>query len=379
MFKARLKGERPRVRRNGTQAVFVDADDFACMLALERKRVERSRRWILLMLLDVRRVLEGPSGETLVAGIESAISSSTRETDIKGWYRHSSVIGVIFTETGSDARIAVSNAVLARITQLLRHRLVSDAVEKITISLSFFPEEQAPGRPGYPVDGQLYPDLFEGRDGKTVARMFKRSIDVVISVLTLIILSPLFAVIASLIKLTSDGPVLYRQQRVGERGRPFEFLKFRSMYVQSDASVHKEYVRQFIAGGNGSKPADASTVSVYKITRDCRVTPVGRFLRRTSLDEFPQFWNVLKGEMSLVGPRPPIPYELQWYAVWHRRRVLEVKPGITGLWQVNGRSRTTFDEMVRLDLQYARRWSLWLDLKILVQTTKAVVSGEGAY
>jgi lipopolysaccharide/colanic/teichoic acid biosynthesis glycosyltransferase len=118
---------------------------------------------------------------------------------------------------------------------------------------------------------------------------------------------------------------------------------------------------------------------VYKITDDPRVTRVGRFLRKTSLDELPQFWNVLKGEMSLVGPRPPIPYELESYRTWHKRRILEVKPGITGLWQIYGRSRTTFDEMVRLDLRYARTWNLFLDLKILVQTPRAMFSGEGAY
>ena len=118
---------------------------------------------------------------------------------------------------------------------------------------------------------------------------------------------------------------------------------------------------------------------MFKITDDPRVTPVGRFLRRTSLDELPQFLNVLLGEMSLVGPRPPLPYEVEAYDVWHRRRLLEARPGITGLWQVNGRSRTKFDDMVRLDLQYARKQSLWLDLKILLRTPAAVVSGDGAY
>ena len=118
---------------------------------------------------------------------------------------------------------------------------------------------------------------------------------------------------------------------------------------------------------------------VYKLTNDPRVTRVGRFLRRTSLDELPQFINVLKGEMSLVGPRPPIPYEVDAYQTWHRGRILEAKPGITGLWQVNGRSRLAFDDMVRLDLRYARSWCLWLDIKILLQTPKAVVLGEGAY
>ena len=118
---------------------------------------------------------------------------------------------------------------------------------------------------------------------------------------------------------------------------------------------------------------------VYKLTNDPRVTAVGRFLRKTSLDEFPQFWNVLRGEMSLVGPRPPVAYEFEMYDYWHRRRVLELKPGVTGLWQVNGRSRTCFDDMVRLDLRYSQTWSLWLDLKILLATPLAVVAGNGAH
>jgi lipopolysaccharide/colanic/teichoic acid biosynthesis glycosyltransferase len=138
-----------------------------------------------------------------------------------------------------------------------------------------------------------------------------------------------------------------------------------------------EYVKRLIEGN--ASPDAATNGRVYKITADPRLTRVGRFLRRTSLDELPQFLNVLRGDMSMVGPRPPIPYELEAYDVWHRRRLLEVKPGITGLWQVSGRSRIPFDDMVRLDLRYAKTWSLWLDFRILLRTPRAVFSGEGAY
>ena len=165
----------------------------------------------------------------------------------------------------------------------------------------------------------------------------------------------LMAGIAVVIKLESRGPVLFSQRRAGMHGRPFRIYKFRTMTQDGDRG---EPLRSL---------------------HDPRVTRFGRYLRRTSLDELPQFLNVLKGEMSLVGPRPPIPYELEVYDIWHRRRVLEVKPGITGLWQVNGRSRLRFDDMVRLDLQYARAWSPWLDIKILLRTPRAVLSGEGAY
>ncbi|HLX45879.1 MAG TPA: sugar transferase, partial [Bryobacteraceae bacterium] len=137
---------------------------------------------------------------------------------------------------------------------------------------------------------------------------------------------------------------------------------------------------ELIAGNaNSSKPAGGAQTSVYKITNDPRITTVGRFLRKTSLDELPQFLNVLRGDMSLVGPRPPIPYEVECYDIWHKRRLLAVKPGITGLWQVRGRSKTSFDEMVRLDLKYGETWSLWLDVKILLETPRAVFTGDGAY
>jgi lipopolysaccharide/colanic/teichoic acid biosynthesis glycosyltransferase len=150
------------------------------------------------------------------------------------------------------------------------------------------------------------------------------------------------------------------------------------MLVNNDHSAHKEYVTKFIASEANKQPANGNGKSVYKLTGDPRVTRVGKFLRRTSLDELPQFLNVLTGEMSLVGPRPPIPYELAAYQTWHRRRLLEVKPGITGLWQVTGRSRVNFDEMVRLDLRYATSWSPSLDFSILMRTPIAVIKGEGA-
>jgi lipopolysaccharide/colanic/teichoic acid biosynthesis glycosyltransferase len=162
---------------------------------------------------------------------------------------------------------------------------------------------------------------------------------------------------------------------VGQYGHRFEFLKFRSMHVGNNNAIHKEFVKNLITGAAES----AAQNKVYKLTNDPRITPIGHFLRRSSLDELPQFFNVLTGQMSLVGPRPPIPYEVEVYEMWHRRRLLAVKPGITGLWQVQGRSRTTFDEMVRLDLQYARTWSVWMDLRILLQTPRAMVSGDGAH
>jgi lipopolysaccharide/colanic/teichoic acid biosynthesis glycosyltransferase len=158
--------------------------------------------------------------------------------------------------------------------------------------------------------------------------------------------------------------------------KPFRMLKFRTMHTGADSRIHHEYVTQFI---NSSAQRNASGApGLFKLAHDPRVTPIGRFLRKTSLDELPQLVNVLRGEMSLVGPRPPLKYELDQYKPWHCHRVLDAKPGITGLWQVTGRSRTTFDEMVRLDLRYARTHSIWTDIKILMATPRAVLSGKGA-
>jgi exopolysaccharide biosynthesis polyprenyl glycosylphosphotransferase len=212
----------------------------------------------------------------------------------------------------------------------------------------------------------------EGTPGKTSFK-FKRLVDIAGSLTAMALLAPVFAAIAVGVKLTSPGPVFFRQRRIGQYGKPFTFWKFRSMKVNNDASAHEKFVKEMIVTGSGG-----GKNGVFKITDDPRVTKLGKFLRKSSLDELPQFYNVLKGEMSLVGPRPPVPYEVKVYDYWHRRRLLAVKPGITGLWQVNGRSRVGFDDMVRMDLQYASNWSMWLDMKIMLQTPMAVLGGSGA-
>ena len=207
------------------------------------------------------------------------------------------------------------------------------------------------------------------------ARLLKRSCDIVISAASIALLFPLWVLIALLIKLDSKGPIFYTQERVGMDGRLFLVFKFRTMKVGADSDTHREYQRAFIAGraeanlGEGGKPT-------YKLLADPRITRVGKFLRRTSLDEVPQLLNVLMGDMSVVGPRPPIPYEVESYELWHRKR-LDMKPGLTGLWQVSGRNRLPFEEMVRLDLFYNENWSLLLDLKIILRTGLVMLGGEG--
>jgi lipopolysaccharide/colanic/teichoic acid biosynthesis glycosyltransferase len=199
--------------------------------------------------------------------------------------------------------------------------------------------------------------------------------DILGSAAALALLSPVFLVVSLLVKLSSDGPILFRQERLGQFGKTFTFLKFRSMFANNDRKVHQEFMRRVIKGDHDGR-SEGEKKAVYKMTNDPRITRIGAILRRTSLDELPQFLNVLKGDMSLVGPRPPIAYECKEYDLWHRRRVLEIKPGITGLWQVRGRSRVRFDDMVRLDLQYVRTWSVWLDLQILAQTPAALFSDD---
>jgi len=311
--------------------------------------------------------------------ILSALSCSTRETDIVGWYRGSAILGVIFTEVREAERNALQSLVLAKLSEALRSSLGAEDVDQIRISFHFFPENWDKPNTSRLSDEKLYPDLFERNEARKYRHVVKRVMDIVGSVVALILFCPLFALIALTIKLTSKGPVLFKQTRIGQYGTIFTFLKFRSMMPANDPGIHREYVKRFIIGEVDSDRSGRSQNVVYKIQEDPRITRVGKFLRKTSLDELPQFINVLKGDMSLVGPRPPIPYELEVYHAWHRRRVLEVKPGITGLWQVDGRSRTKFDDMVRMDLRYARMWSPWLDLMILLRTPRAVLSGDGAY
>jgi lipopolysaccharide/colanic/teichoic acid biosynthesis glycosyltransferase len=350
---------------------------FRRMISLERKRSERTQRPFVLLLMDTGRTQPTAKNGRILLDILSALQSATRETDAMGWYETNSAVGVMFTEITLENNLILST-ILARISDVLRGRLTSEQFSQIKFSFHLFPEEWDSSNPERQSNPTLYPDLHKRDGANRVGRTLKRGMDVLGSLLLLLILSPVFLVIAAAIKLTSRGPVLFRQQRIGEHGTAFTFLKFRSMYINNDASQHKEYVRQLIAGQAAKQPTNGDGEGIFKLTNDPRITPVGNFLRRTSLDELPQFFNVLGGDMSLVGPRPPVPYEVESYATWHRRRLLEAKPGITGLWQVQGRSRVGFDEMVRLDLRYARHSSPLLDLKILLQTPKAVIAGNGA-
>src|SRR6185503_12005818 len=207
------------------------------------------------------------------------------------------------------------------------------------------------------------------------ARILKRTFDLLFAALAIVLLFPFWLIIALLIKLDSRGPVFYTQERVGMDGRLFLLYKFRTMKAGADSQLHREYQKAFIAGRAEANVGDDSKPT-YKLLTDPRITRIGKFLRRTSLDEVPQLFNVLSGDMSVVGPRPPIPYEVEAYELWHRKR-LDMKPGVTGLWQVSGRNRLPFEEMVRLDLFYIENWSLLLDLKIILRTGFVMIGGQG--
>jgi lipopolysaccharide/colanic/teichoic acid biosynthesis glycosyltransferase len=285
---------------------------------------------------------------------------------------------VIFTEIGAAEDKSIVHALSTKITESLYDKLSVREINEIRISFHVFPEDwDEEGHDG-PVTSTLQMELTREINKKKVSLSVKRLIDIVGSLVGLVLCLPVLAIIALAIKLTSRGPVFFRQVRLGQYGRKFTFLKFRSMYVNNDHRIHEEYVTRFIVGASDTEQINGDQQKVYKLTADPRITPVGRFLRNTSLDEIPQFLNVLLGDMSLVGPRPPVTYEFNRYDLWHKQRLLALKPGITGLWQVDGRSRVKFDDMVRLDIRYARSWSLWLDIKILLQTPRAVISGSGA-
>jgi lipopolysaccharide/colanic/teichoic acid biosynthesis glycosyltransferase len=352
---------------------------FKRSIAVERKRSERSREPFLLMLVEIGSDPEARENHRVLERMVGVLRASSRDTDVIGWYKTNEVLGVTFTALMVTDKNLIVTTILTRISDMLRHELTQEQFNRVTLSFHFFPDDWDHGSSDGPSNSTLYPDLVNPGTRKRGLLRLKRAMDALASGVGLLLLSPLFLIIAVAVRLTSEGPVFFRQQRVGQYGRPFTMLKFRSMYANNDHAVHKEFVLKLIANQAEGSEGDGAVPGVYKLTNDRRITPLGRFLRRTSLDELPQIINVLRGEMSLVGPRPPVPYELAAYQTWHRRRILEAKPGITGLWQVTGRSLVKFDDMVRLDLNYATSWTLWLDLEILLRTPVAMIRGSGAY
>lgn len=356
----------------------LDDYEFRRMLALERRRSERTRAPFLLMQAEHADQEEQSGESATLRKIAEVLLQDSRATDFVGWYQDGTALGVLFTGLSTGDRNSILGTIAQRVKTTMERDLTINDCEKVRLSFHFFPDDWDFSDREDPGDPALYVDATLTSSRKRVQLGIKRVIDIVFSAAVLVALSPLLLWIALTIRVTSDGPVFFRQKRVGQFGRQFVFLKFRTMYVNSSEEVHKHFVKSLIAGNVPLQQMRDDDEAPYKLRDDARITVIGRILRRLSLDELPQLLNVLKGEMSLVGPRPAIPYEVEAYQTWHRRRVLAAKPGMTGIWQVNGRSRVKFDEMVRMDLRYATAWSPWLDLKILLLTPFAIIRGSGA-
>lgn len=409
---------------------FVPIEQFKQRLLLERRRAERFNITSSLMIVSI---LKGNSTYKAIDEIKltntlSLFCKNLRETDAISLYNEERII-ILLPDTDVEGAQYVNKILHQQINQFINENPSKKIFtpDEFTVEVIPFPdksfddelEEQKqsvkianPGRNDY-VSGLFLKNKFHSQnnaltylnacvgrnDGSALVMDLaqpnfinsdfleetihsfqigvKRAFDVVASLLLLILLAPIFAAISLIIKLTSDGPIIYTQKRVGYNGKLFDFYKFRSMYNNNDDHIHKEYIQNLISGKYDTLNNGSSNDPLFKMKNDPRITPIGRFIRKTSLDELPQLWNVLKGEMSLIGPRPPIPYEVKAYQPWHLRRVQEMKPGISGLWQVSGRNKLTFDDQVRLDIKYVKSWSILLDLKILLKTIPVVIFSTG--
>jgi lipopolysaccharide/colanic/teichoic acid biosynthesis glycosyltransferase len=362
-----VRPSRPDRARTRTGASILGEALFKDAVVRQGKRADRYDTPFAVLLVDRGR----NSGERdLWNPVLRAVAAVKRDVDSVGWFEQGEVLGLLLPDASGTGALKVTE----RLRRQLARRIGDAALAGLSIRLYAHGDRSGlEGDTLSPVD--LLVEAFLQQRRSHWREAAKRGFDVVGSLGLLALFAPVLLAVCAVVKWTSPGPVFYPQVRVGRRGEPFTMLKFRTMYVNAGHAVHQDYVNWFITS-SGRQPRTGN--EVFKLTNDPRITPAGRFLRKTSLDELPQFWNVLWGDMSLVGPRPPLPFEVERYQPWHRRRLLEAKPGVTGLWQVEGRSRTTFDEMVRLDLRYARTHSLWTDIKILAATPRAMVSGRGA-
>ncbi|MEF7616702.1 sugar transferase [Aquincola sp. MAHUQ-54] len=344
--------------------VVLDEHAFRQELARERRRVERTQA--PLSMLIYRIDAEGGEREPCAARLLHILRRIARRTDVVGRLADAEV-AVLLPDTREAGALRLLDKTLDEVAEL--------PVSAATVSYPHCVFDQV-GKGGH-AEAPFTRDWPLQADRTARAPYLgKRMFDVLGALAALLLLSPLMLLTAAAVAATSRGPVIFRQVRLGQGGRPFEFYKFRSMVADGDTGIHREFVTSLIKGrpvqaGEGGAP-------VYKLRGDPRVTPVGRLIRKASIDELPQLFNVLRGDMSLVGPRPPLPYEAEHYSAWHLHRVLDMKPGITGLWQVDGRSRVPFDEMVRMDLRYSRQCSLRLDLRILLKTIVVVLRCDGA-
>jgi len=349
---------------------------FRTMLNFEIRRTERSKNPFLLVLISINESILNTLDRITLEKFKKTFDQITRETDIKGWYRENKTIGIVYTDMSVQNR----DLILKKVKDGLKHVFGHSIPHHIFITTYLYPEDLGKETTRETVDSlDALPDHTHTHTHITtshvVAQTAKRFIDIVGSIVGITLFSPAFILIPLIIKLTSRGPVFFKQKRVGYNGQTFKMLKFRSMHTNNDSSIHKKFMQDFIK----NQGTVNSNTKIFKIVGDPRVTWIGRIIRKTSLDELPQFFNVLFGDMSLVGPRPAIPYETEEYDAWHKRRFLGVKPGITGFWQVYGRSTAAFDAMVRMDIHYVRNWTPIMDLKLMCKTPFILFTAKGAY
>jgi lipopolysaccharide/colanic/teichoic acid biosynthesis glycosyltransferase/GGDEF domain-containing protein len=400
-------------------AGFCNRHLFEMRLREERRRTDRSSLPFSLMIMDISDLADSSGkylklkNQKIKKVISSIVVENSRNTDIKSWHNDKTIKFLLPGTSLSGAKVLAkrfqtefnnSTSSFFGLENLFHHKknIIITSYPNLGHNSKYFSETQDPANksknqfPTYCTERiniqtiskmhwnhgnqiamvwPLYSDLLI----HNVEKRIKRMIDIIGAIIGMFFLSPVMLIIAIMIKITSPGPILFRQVRMGFLGKKFTFLKFRSMHYGCDERSHKEYVSDLIKNNHNNTNRSSGCKPVFKMENDPRITFFGKFIRKSSLDELPQLYNVLKGDMSIVGPRPPIPYEVENYECWHLRRVLEVRPGITGLWQVCGRSITTFDEMVRLDISYVNNWSLWLDIKIIFKTIWVVLTAKGAY
>ena len=368
---------------------------------IEKSRVYRTASPFTLVLFDPYKLTSNNSKPTKksIKELVKIVAQETRQTDILGWWDKKR-LAILLLDTLPEGGLILIDKLISKIQS--NGFEFPNSPERDYFEISTFPnsgklkrdtennekrkDSQGQRKGGSNQNTNLLSGLKRQTHQKVITlveckkhyELTKRIVDIFFSVILLLILAPLFLICALLIKLDSPGPAIYRQKRVGKGGACFTFLKFRTMYHNSDEKIHENHVKNLVDKKICLSPNGRFNESSYKIVEDSRVTRFGQLLRKTSFDEAPQLINVLKGDMSLVGPRPHPLYEAELYNHWRRYR-LDVKPGITGLGQIDGRYNKAYDEVYRLDLQYVKRASLLLDLKILFRTIPAVLSSKGAY
>ncbi|MBE7558919.1 sugar transferase [bacterium] len=346
----------------------------------EKMRADRTLVPFTLLVFDVVNTTgDHRSRELALEVLGSIVVRCSRGSDTRGWHRSGErlQLGLLLHNTDAGKAERVIRTVREQFRQLASgYHIHNGKPAEIVCEAATYPNVAIDGEPPAPEPDRQKARSnmarIEGRLLRSSLPWWKRSTDIVMSLTALLFLSPIMLAVAALIKLVSPGPVFFRQQRVGYLGRAFTLYKFRTMHVNFDASIHEQHLARLIATRKEGAP-DGDQPMQKLDDNNPQIIPFGRFLRKACLDELPQLFNVLRGEMSLVGPRPPIPYEVKEYLRWHSMR-FDAVPGMTGLWQVSGKNRTTFKEMIRLDIRYACQRSFLLDMKIILKTVPVVMS-----